>query len=246
MILSPTFLSNDDPELLALIGGPISAPAPIDQADVAVAVMTGRMRGQIVAAANAAGVGVRELARRLHVSPAAVSRHLRSEGDMRVSTCALFAHALGLTWKCELAPLATVYLGYTPPESASNYRSYVSTPTAANEPRAAAAPVEDYVIPVEELPMAAGSTTQAAPSSATQDLATIMANAIASVPTHEYGQGLTSGASEAVAREIQGGLLGVNSTTIATLPISGALPTLMLAQSAVLMSLAAATEVGHV
>jgi len=92
-------------ELRALLGGPVRK-VEVDHRDLAVAVLTGRARGEILAAAREAGVGVRELARRLGVSPAAVSRHLRSDGDMRLSTAAIFADALGCEWRLALVPLA--------------------------------------------------------------------------------------------------------------------------------------------
>ena len=92
-------------ELRALLGGPVRR-LEVDHRDLAVAVLTGRARGEILAAAKEAGVGVRELARRLGISAAAVSRHLRSEGDMRLSTAALFADALGHEWRLGLVPLA--------------------------------------------------------------------------------------------------------------------------------------------
>jgi DNA-binding transcriptional ArsR family regulator len=90
-----------DADLDALLGGKVGEINP-DLADTAIAVLTARTRGEIVTAASEAGVGVRELARRLGVSAAAVSRHLRSEGDMRLSTAALFASALGLEWRIKL------------------------------------------------------------------------------------------------------------------------------------------------
>jgi AcrR family transcriptional regulator len=92
-------------ELRDLLGGPVRK-LEVDHRDLAIAVLTGRARGEILAAAKEAGVGVRELARRLGVSAAAVSRHLRSEGDMRFSTAAIFADALGHEWRLALVPLA--------------------------------------------------------------------------------------------------------------------------------------------
>jgi AcrR family transcriptional regulator len=102
-ISSPT--SEEIAELGALLGGPVRK-VQVDPSDLAVAVLTGRARGEILAAAKEAGIGVRELARRLGVSAAAVSRHLRSEGDMRLSTAALFADALGYEWRLALVPSA--------------------------------------------------------------------------------------------------------------------------------------------
>jgi DNA-binding transcriptional ArsR family regulator len=94
-------LLQSDAELDSLLGGKVGQ-LKRDFDDTAIAVLTARARGEIVASAKQAGVGVRELARRLGVSAAAVSRHLRSEGDMRLSTAALFASALGLEWRIGL------------------------------------------------------------------------------------------------------------------------------------------------
>jgi DNA-binding transcriptional ArsR family regulator len=92
-------------ELGALLDGPVGK-LELDRRELAAALLSARARGEILAAANKAGVGVRELARRLGVSAAAVSRHLRSDGDMRLSTAALFADALGYEWRFALVPLA--------------------------------------------------------------------------------------------------------------------------------------------
>jgi AcrR family transcriptional regulator len=97
---------EQNPDLRSLLGGPVRK-LELDHREVAAAVLSARARGEIVAAAKEAGVGVRELARRLGVSAAAVSRHLRSDGDMRLSTAALFADALGYEWQLALVPLTT-------------------------------------------------------------------------------------------------------------------------------------------
>jgi transcriptional regulator with XRE-family HTH domain len=95
---------DDEAALLALVGGKVAQVPLIEPADLEVAVGLGRVRGQILAAAKEEGVGVRELARRLKVSAAAVSRQLRSESDMRLSTAILLAHALGRQWHFALSP----------------------------------------------------------------------------------------------------------------------------------------------
>jgi DNA-binding transcriptional ArsR family regulator len=74
----------------------------LDERDLAVAVVVGRARGLLQQAMSTAGVGVRELARRLKVSPSAVSRHLRSEGDMRLSTAVMLADGLDRRWELGL------------------------------------------------------------------------------------------------------------------------------------------------
>lgn len=95
---------NDDAALLALVGGEVAQAPQIDPSDLEVAVAVGRVRGQILAAAKKEGIGVREIARRLKISASAVSRQLRSEGDMRFSTAILFARALGRRWHFSLSP----------------------------------------------------------------------------------------------------------------------------------------------
>lgn len=82
--------------------GAVTQEATFDTIDVRVATLVRNVRGEIAAAARAQGLGVREIARRLGVSAAAVSRHLRSEGDMRLSTAELFAIALGKRWHLSL------------------------------------------------------------------------------------------------------------------------------------------------
>lgn len=95
---SQTLPSDDVAELERLLGLPVESSPNFVPTDVAVAVATGQIRGQLISAANDLGVGVREWARRLNVSPAAVSRQLRSEADLRVSTAVAMADALGLQW----------------------------------------------------------------------------------------------------------------------------------------------------
>lgn len=91
-----------DDELTALTGGAFVPNPTYIGDDMAVATATRRIRAQLQAAAAKAGIGVRELANRLTVSPSAVSRHLRSEGDIRVSTAVLLAGAMGMRWEMTL------------------------------------------------------------------------------------------------------------------------------------------------
>jgi DNA-binding transcriptional ArsR family regulator len=95
---------DDDAALAALVGGKVTQAPQIDPSDLEVAVAVGRVRGQILAAAKKEGIGVREIARRLKISASAVSRQLRTEGDMRFSTAILFARALGWRWRFSLSP----------------------------------------------------------------------------------------------------------------------------------------------
>lgn len=77
-----------------LAGGRIEKPLIVDAVDLMIASTARDVRGQILAEAQTQDVGVRELARRIGVSPSAVSRHLRAEGDFRISTAVIFANAL--------------------------------------------------------------------------------------------------------------------------------------------------------
>lgn len=74
----------------------------IDNVELAIAGALTGIRGQLVAEMDEQGVGIRELARRAGVAASAVSRFLKSEGDMHVSTAVLLAQALEREWKITL------------------------------------------------------------------------------------------------------------------------------------------------
>ncbi len=103
--------------------GSVTEAAKFDPIDVRVATLVRNVRGEIAAAARDQGLGVREIARRLGVSAAAVSRHLRSEGDMRLSTAELFAIALGKRWQLSLMDA-----------SCTNGRDQIVTPVVPDKP----------------------------------------------------------------------------------------------------------------
>jgi transcriptional regulator with XRE-family HTH domain len=84
-------------EIAAMFGGE-AGPIEIDPDEMAVALALRTLRDRLMEAAKADGVGVNQLAARLHISPSAVSRLLGGEGDMRVSTAVLYARALGRAW----------------------------------------------------------------------------------------------------------------------------------------------------
>ena len=90
-----------DHELIAPVGTgaatPIRDPEAEDIAD-----LLGTIRRQVLSAAQEDGVSTREIARRLGVSAAAVSRQLRSDHDLRVSTVVLLARALDRHWSLTL------------------------------------------------------------------------------------------------------------------------------------------------
>lgn len=73
-----------------------------DHDSESIAVLTGRIRGQLLEAISTDKVSLGELARRLRVSKSAVSRHLRGDGDLRISTAVLLAKALGRHWAITL------------------------------------------------------------------------------------------------------------------------------------------------
>ena len=102
--MSKTSTHNPEPldeALVALVGAGTAEPARDAEAeDIAGAL--GTIRAQLLAAAREKGVSTREMARRLGVSAAAVSRQLRSDRDLRVSTAVLLARALDRRWSVQL------------------------------------------------------------------------------------------------------------------------------------------------
>ncbi len=60
------------------------------------------IRKELLEALANDGVGVNELARRLHLAPSSVSRTLNNHGDMNISTAILYAAALGRVWSFKL------------------------------------------------------------------------------------------------------------------------------------------------
>ena len=90
-----------DEALIALVGAGTATPIRDAEAED-IAGILGMIRAQLLAAAKAEGVSTREMARRLGVSAAAVSRQLRSDRDLRVSTAVLLARALNRRWSVQL------------------------------------------------------------------------------------------------------------------------------------------------
>lgn len=84
-------------ETAELFGHPVEA-APINERELQVVLALRHIRAQLAEASERDRVGVNELAGRLKVTPPVVSRMLRSDGDMRVSTAVLWADALNRTW----------------------------------------------------------------------------------------------------------------------------------------------------
>ena len=102
--MSKTSTHNPEPldeELIELLGAGTAAPIRDEEAEEIAGVL-GTIRGQLLAAAKEDRVSTREMARRLGVSAAAVSRQLRSDRDLRVSTAVLLARALKRHWNIEL------------------------------------------------------------------------------------------------------------------------------------------------
>ena len=88
-------------EALEMFGPPVE-PIPPDEKELEVAMLLQTIRLLLSEATEEDNVGVNQLALRLGESPSVVSRMLRSEGDMRVSTAVLCAHALGRIWDIKL------------------------------------------------------------------------------------------------------------------------------------------------
>ncbi len=105
-MMSKPLSLTDNKELLDAMGGAFVPKQPIADADFDIASASRRVRAQIQAAFVERGFTVRRLAKKLDVTPAAVSRHLRSEGDIRISTAVLFARALDMHWEIKLVPNA--------------------------------------------------------------------------------------------------------------------------------------------
>ena len=102
--MSNTSTHNPEPldeGLIELVGAGTAAPIRDAEAED-IAGILGTIRAQLLAAAKAEGVSTREMARRLGVSAAAVSRQLRSDRDLRVSTAVLLARALNRHWSVQL------------------------------------------------------------------------------------------------------------------------------------------------
>lgn len=66
--------------------------------EVAAATLLRRARSVLAEALANDKVSLRELARRIGVSPAAVSRVMNSDSDLQLGTLAVYAHAVGREW----------------------------------------------------------------------------------------------------------------------------------------------------
>ena len=84
-----------------VLGGPAGA-VEVNSEEMAAHRLFGLFRVQLKEAIDTDAVAVGALARRLHVSPSAVSRFLHGDGDLKASTAALFAHVLGREWNVSL------------------------------------------------------------------------------------------------------------------------------------------------
>lgn len=100
MSSSPT--SSEIETLIAELGKFSHEPLQRDMPAEAVATLLADFRGLFVEGAEQAGAGVRELARRLQISPASVSRVINSSKDMKISTISLLASAIDSYWHIEL------------------------------------------------------------------------------------------------------------------------------------------------
>lgn len=108
--------SEDLAAILAEMGPPAGEPARNPEADAVVARLM-QERALIRNAMALEGIGVRELAKRLKVSPAAVSRQLKDGKDMYIGTATILAHALGREFTIDLVRSRHV------PDTMTNYRT---------------------------------------------------------------------------------------------------------------------------
>lgn len=90
-------------QLLTNLGGPAQ---PVERHPLAAAVMdfVHDLRGLLMQAAHEEKIGPAELARRLDISTSAVSRQLRNDGDIRASTAAALAFAMGRKFVVDIRP----------------------------------------------------------------------------------------------------------------------------------------------
>ena len=89
--------------LLRVFGDANVTPA-IDRQAMAAADVSAHVRGLITAAIHQDKVSLTELAQRLGVTKAVVAGQLNADGNMRLSTMALFAQALGRRFDIVLHP----------------------------------------------------------------------------------------------------------------------------------------------
>ena len=82
--------------------GVVTSVPEINEESLEAASLAAHVRGLLAEATHQDKVSVTELARRLKVTKSAVSRHLHADGDMRLSTMAMFARALGRKFIVEL------------------------------------------------------------------------------------------------------------------------------------------------
>lgn len=91
-------------EMAALLGGEVSE-VYLDHDEQAVFEAAHEVRTLLHQQADQDNVTAAQLARRLAVSPSAVSRMLKNDGDIKLSTAVLWARALGQRWGFKLSPI---------------------------------------------------------------------------------------------------------------------------------------------
>lgn len=101
--LSPTDIA--DLADLRRLFGEVSDTPQVDTDERDCARFIAHIRGLLAEATHEERMSVVNLAKALGTSKAAVSRHLRSDGDIRASTMWQFAKALNRKWKIELEPI---------------------------------------------------------------------------------------------------------------------------------------------
>jgi DNA-binding transcriptional ArsR family regulator len=84
--------------------GEVEGEPQVDPDQRSAANFVAHIRGLLAEATHDEKLSVSNLANLLGISKAAVSRHLRSDGDIRASTMSHFAKALNRRWELNLVP----------------------------------------------------------------------------------------------------------------------------------------------
>lgn len=90
-------------DVLALLGADKHVPLKRDYDEEYIARVVNRVRGLLAQAVHERNITLTELAQKLGVNRSLVTRFFNSEGDMKVSTLALIAKALGKEWDIRLS-----------------------------------------------------------------------------------------------------------------------------------------------
>ena len=100
--LPPKSCDNSDWEALTAMLGGQPPTLQRDYDEEAVQMMINHLRGLLGEAVTKERIRPAELSRRMRVHRSLVTRFFRSKGDMKVSTLALIARAIGYKWAIDL------------------------------------------------------------------------------------------------------------------------------------------------